>query len=294
MSVLGPCFYLSCRTRVGRGAARAMLGGLRRIGACRSFKLPLDALSLPGPATSGLMKLWSRIHWMGEDGMMPPEQLLAIYRLAYAWPGAGDVVELGSWTGLTTCYLGTACEARGRGHVYAVDTFAGTKEGGSSYDAIARHGGTTWPAFRRRVREAGLEERTTALIGDTVEQAKAYPGGPIRMLLIDADHSFEGVRRDFEAWRPRVAPGGLIVFHDYAMPEAGVRRYVDEVVTRRDDIENSPGSVHPNVYAVAKALGVRDEARPIREATAEASAFCAAAMPGVVRVGEGLAPVAGA
>ncbi|MBZ0172494.1 MAG: class I SAM-dependent methyltransferase, partial [Phycisphaerales bacterium] len=119
MSVLGQSYYLSCRTRIGRVTARAMLGALRRIGACRSFKLPLDALSLPGPATSGLMKLWSRLHWMGEDGMMPPDQLLAIYRLTYTWPGDGDVVELGSWTGLTTCYLATACASRGRGHVYA-------------------------------------------------------------------------------------------------------------------------------------------------------------------------------
>ncbi|GMU36366.1 MAG: class I SAM-dependent methyltransferase [Planctomycetia bacterium] len=294
MSVLGQSYYLSCRTRIGRVTARAMLGALRRIGACRSFKLPLDALSLPGPATSGLMKLWSRLHWMGEDGMMPPDQLLAIYRLTYTWPGDGDVVELGSWTGLTTCYLATACASRGRGHVYAVDTFAGTKEGGTSYDAVARHGGTTWPAFRRRMREADLEGRVTALVGDTVEQAKAYPGNPIRVLLIDADHSFEGVRRDFEAWWPHVAPGGLIVFHDYAMPEAGVRRYVDEIVTRRDDVEVSPGCVHPNVFAVAKELGVRGEARVIREAVAEVSALCAATMSGAVRVGEGLAPVAGA
>ena len=51
-------------------------------------------------------------------------------------------------------------------------------------------------------------------------------GASGRFLLIDADHSYEGVRRDFEAWSPLVAPGGLIVFHDYLMSEAGVARFV--------------------------------------------------------------------
>ncbi len=254
MSLAGQCYYRTCRTRPGRGVARATVATLRRLGMFRAFKLPLDALALPHVATRSLMTLWSRIHWMGGDGMMPPEQMLALYRLAVSWPGDGDIVELGAWTGLTTCYLAAAAKARGGGHVYAVDTFVGTKEGSESYAAVARYGGSTWATFRKRVRTAGLADRVTALVGDTVEQAAAYPGRPIRFLLIDADHSYEGVCRDYHAWLPHVAPGGLIVFHDYAMPEAGVRRFVDEIVERQGSCEATPGRVHENVFAVARRL----------------------------------------
>lgn len=37
---------------------------------------------------------------------------------------------------------------------------------------------------------------------------------PVDFLFIDADHSYQGVRTDFEMYSPLVRPGGLIAFHD--------------------------------------------------------------------------------
>lgn len=39
-------------------------------------------------------------------------------------------------------------------------------------------------------------------------------GRPIDFLFIDGDHRYEGVKKDFEMYRPLVRPGGLIGFHD--------------------------------------------------------------------------------
>jgi predicted O-methyltransferase YrrM len=36
----------------------------------------------------------------------------------------------------------------------------------------------------------------------------------VDVLFIDGDHTYEGVRQDFEVFSPLVRPGGLIVFHD--------------------------------------------------------------------------------
>jgi predicted O-methyltransferase YrrM len=38
--------------------------------------------------------------------------------------------------------------------------------------------------------------------------------GSVDLLFIDGDHSYEGVRADFENYAPFVRPGGLIAFHD--------------------------------------------------------------------------------
>jgi predicted O-methyltransferase YrrM len=38
--------------------------------------------------------------------------------------------------------------------------------------------------------------------------------GEIDFLLIDGDHDYEPVRRDWEDWSPRVAAGGAVAFHD--------------------------------------------------------------------------------
>jgi predicted O-methyltransferase YrrM len=39
---------------------------------------------------------------------------------------------------------------------------------------------------------------------------------PIDLLFIDGDHTFDGVKRDWEMYSPLVRSGGMIVFHDIA------------------------------------------------------------------------------
>jgi cephalosporin hydroxylase len=56
----------------------------------------------------------------------------------------------------------------------------------------------------------------------------AFSGRTIDFLFIDGDHSYEGVRSDFEMYAPLVTPGGYIAFHDIAYTD-GVARLWDEV-----------------------------------------------------------------
>lgn len=53
--------------------------------------------------------------------------------------------------------------------------------------------------------------------------------------FIDADHSYEAVKRDIAVWRTNIKPGGLLCGHDYGMWEDrgfGVRQAVDEACER--------------------------------------------------------------
>ena len=250
VSLIGQCYYRIAATRAGQNGVRRALRLLRAAGCMRDFQLPLDALHEDHPLVREMMCLWARIHWAGTDGMMPPRELLAVVRLAYGCPVEGDTVELGSWVGLTTCYLAAACRARGRGRVFAVDTFAGTKEGGETYASTAKYGGSTYETFGQNVRASGLADRVQAHVGLTTETVERHRGRPVRFLLIDADHSYEGVKADFECWSPLVAPGGFIVFHDYRIDD--VRRFIDTRVVGAAGIEPVPGLVEPNVYAVTK------------------------------------------
>ena len=55
---------------------------------------------------------------------------------------------------------------------------------------------------------------------------------PISAILIDGDHSYEGVMADCEHFLPHVMPGGYAMFHDYereSLPD--VTRAVDEYLT---------------------------------------------------------------
>ena len=49
----------------------------------------------------------------------------------------------------------------------------------------------------------------------TLEKAKKILNGKnIDFLFIDGDHSYEGVKEDFEMYGPLVKKGGIIAFHD--------------------------------------------------------------------------------
>lgn len=57
------------------------------------------------------------------------------------------------------------------------------------------------------------------------------PDGRWDVVLIDADHAYDAVKRDYGRIVGALAPGETtIVFHDYGLASAGVRRFVDELV----------------------------------------------------------------
>jgi predicted O-methyltransferase YrrM len=59
----------------------------------------------------------------------------------------------------------------------------------------------------------------------------------IDFLFIDGDHTYDGVRADFEDYAPAVSAGGLIALHDIApypeLPECQVERFWDEQIRGR-------------------------------------------------------------
>ena len=71
---------------------------------------------------------------------------------------------------------------------------------------------------------AGLEDWIRAIDAPSQEAVKQWDG-PIRLLFIDGDHSYEGCRRDFELWSPFVVPGGIIAFHDVGYFEGSTQFY---------------------------------------------------------------------
>jgi predicted O-methyltransferase YrrM len=55
--------------------------------------------------------------------------------------------------------------------------------------------------------------------------------GELDLLFIDGDHSYEGVKADFEMYSPFVRQGGMVAFHDiaHAREDYGVKRFWNEI-----------------------------------------------------------------
>jgi len=65
----------------------------------------------------------------------------------------------------------------------------------------------------------------------------------IDFLLIDGDHSYEGVSRDWQDWSPHVRPGGIVALHDARVFDSGWVEPSDGPVRLRESIERggAPG-----------------------------------------------------
>lgn len=60
-------------------------------------------------------------------------------------------------------------------------------------------------------RYAGFSSLRRSLFEDQVD---SFDDASIDLLHIDGEHTYEAVSADFRTWLPKVAPGGVILFHD--------------------------------------------------------------------------------
>jgi predicted O-methyltransferase YrrM len=108
----------------------------------------------------------------------------------------------------------------------------GAGEGGATYGLRLAAPGAT-------VVSIDMDKTVATILGDSHAPATiaalrgVLQGRPIDVLFIDGDHSYEGVRADFEMYAPLVRSGGIVTFHDIlphpAYPGYGVDRYWQEI-----------------------------------------------------------------
>ena len=61
-------------------------------------------------------------------------------------------------------------------------------------------------------------------------------------LMIDGDHTYDGVRNDWEKYSDLIETGGYVIFDDYAEPAwPDVTKFVDELLARKDKSWNVLG-----------------------------------------------------
>jgi predicted O-methyltransferase YrrM len=107
--------------------------------------------------------------------------------------------------------------------IVSIDLPGGRLGGASS---SMRH---PYPRWRARLyRGFGRDDQSVHVIRadsrdvSTVEDVRQrLPEGEVDFLFIDGDHSYDGVRRDFELYSALVRDGGLVAFHDIVPSHPG-------------------------------------------------------------------------
>ncbi len=152
-------------------------------------------------------------------GFMPPDEGLALHQAAGNLEVAGPLLEVGSYCGKSSVYLGDAAQAQGR-LLFALDHHRGSEENQPGWewhepDLVDPEVGLidTLPHFRRTICQAGLEHSVVALVGHSVAIAQNW-STPLAFLFIDGGHGTEPAHADYENWVSHVAVGGRLAIHD--------------------------------------------------------------------------------
>jgi predicted O-methyltransferase YrrM len=135
-----------------------------------------------------------------------PHQVAELLRLAR---GRRRVVELGTATGWTAAALALADPARA---VVSCDPFV--QPGRDRYLRLLR----------------SSTQARIALVPASGVEASTLDAQAIDLLFIDSSHEQQATIDEWRAWRPRLAPGGLVIFHDCDHPDfPGVAQAIDHL-----------------------------------------------------------------
>lgn len=133
-------------------------------------------------------------------------------------------VELGVNNGIFCLNL---CGMTPDMRMLAVDLWQDKAKSDVECDENYHNAEAVYQEFKANV-EKHYPEQIMVMRKDTVEAANYVQDGTVDFVFIDADHTYEGAKRDIAAWLPKVRPGGMICGHDYNDKWPTVKQAVQE------------------------------------------------------------------
>jgi predicted O-methyltransferase YrrM len=172
-------------------------------------------------------------------GWLTETESRELYRLAAAVTDDNPVCcEIGTWIGRSAVLISLGLRGKCNPRLYCVDPFDLVADEPWHKTTYKEQMGLP-TLSRKRVFLRTLKVHGVDHIAEPVEAlsrgAAASFDRPLDFLFIDGDHSYANVLGDYEAWSPKLKPGGVLAFHDYHPPGVdtahdGPRRVIHEHV----------------------------------------------------------------
>lgn len=152
-------------------------------------------------------------------GFLDADEGAALYHAALETAHLGPCLEIGSYCGKSTVYLGQACKNSGA-ILYAIDHHRGSEEhqlGEEYHDPqlydVQFEKMDSFREFRHTLARAQLEEVVVPIVAPSALAARHW-ATPLGMVFIDGGHSMAAALTDYRCWAPHVVRGGLLAIHD--------------------------------------------------------------------------------
>ncbi len=152
-------------------------------------------------------------------GFLDEDEGRCLYGIARKAGRLGPCLEIGSYCGKSTIYIGAACKTND-GIVYSIDHHRGSEEqqpGQEYFDPGLFDPKTgrvdTFQEFRKTLEKAGLEDTVVAMVCRSDVASRLW-ATPLAMVFIDGGHSAEAATTDYGCWARHILPGGYLLIHD--------------------------------------------------------------------------------
>lgn len=179
-------------------------------------------------------------------GFLDSEEGLKLFDMACQASTHGPCLEIGSYCGKSSLYLGAGCRTNGS-ILFSIDHHRGNEEQqpGEAYcdpDLVDSHTGRidTFDFFRATLERAGLEDTVVPIVSHSKVVARRW-ATPLSLVFIDGGHTFEAAFTDYQAWAGHVLPGGYLMIHDiFFDPSEGGQapRHIYELACRSGDFND--------------------------------------------------------
>lgn len=177
----------------------------------------------------------------GIDGWFSEDEGRWYARFARALRG-GVLVEVGSWKGRSTSFVGPVCNANGT-RLVCVDHWAGSRDVLADRYAAALAVEDVEATFRENMRALGIVVEVIAAPSSVA--AESFAPRSVDRVFLDASHDRASVAEDLRVWSERLVAGGILAGHDYADKHPEVRAAVDELADERDlVVRRGPRSIY--------------------------------------------------
>lgn len=165
---------------------------------------------------------------------------LQCYDIAIVEAKNGDtIIEVGVAFGKSLAYLYLQAKDSGKKiKIVGIDSWVKeywdifAQEHPETYYSPERYE-SPYAAFEQTINsicpEMLLDEDITIIKGENRVKSSLFADGSLHCVMIDADHSYEGVKADIETWLPKLKKDGILCGDDYTTQFPGVVQAVNEV-----------------------------------------------------------------
>jgi MMP 1-O-methyltransferase len=166
-----------------------------------------------------IKKIHQQLHTQNIKGFLAPTEAEALFHLAYTSAALGPCLEIGSYCGKSTVYIGSACKLT-ENILFAVDHHRGSEEhqlGEEYHDPdlynVQLNAMDTFPTLRHTLNQFDLEDCVVPLVAPSQIVVKKW-ATPLGFVFIDGGHSEAQATIDCLSWASQLNPGGILAIHD--------------------------------------------------------------------------------